>query len=198
MSDHQFSLYKHFLYQIIHYSNFVLLSRLDDPLPTPTPESVFLEDIQLPDEVAKFFHSKSFHPEDLENLKGILRRSQDHQRSMLADRFGQAGPPLTSDSKPTQRLRGEMMSENQESLSRQHALPEGLFPFERQTDTDALRRLFTSFEDMRQYFRSSHFLTSTYESAGRPTGVHAVKRGRKIGTYNLYIRQHKNRTTLIS
>ena len=158
-------------------------SFIDDPLPTPTPESVFLEDVQLPDEVAQFFHSKSFHPEDLENLRGILKRSQDHclpqpqSSSFLDERSMARSGNMSSQSDLPHRVISPN-DDNSEKLQRHPPLPE---PNEQHCRyTEAHRSLFSTFEDMKQYF-ASYALMNRHSIGGR-YNEGQLGRGRKTGT----------------
>ena len=159
-------------------------SLVDDPLPTPTPESVFLEDVQLPDEVAKFFQSKSFHPEDLENLRGILKRSQDHclpQRktsSFFDDRCpSQSGNMSSQSDLPHCDI--SPSGNNPDSLQLQPPLSEA--NEQRCRYTEAHRSLYSTFEDMKQYF-ASYALMNTHSRSDRHNEGQ-LGRGRKTGTF---------------
>ena len=181
----------------------------DDPLPTPTPESVFLEDVQLPDEVAKFFHSKSFHPEDLENLKGILKRSQDHhsqQHASTEEKCSLEGvnrDALSTESFRYQELSGGTLQRDRDFDLQYYTSPEKLGRFighgslhpsiaqskesreEHPRYSEAHRGLYSTFEDMRQYF-GSHRLVNTCDAENRPFGrARSIGNGEKLLCLNL-------------
>ena len=163
----------------MHSSALTLYLLVDDPLPTPTPESVFLEDVQLPEEVAKFFHSKSFHPEDLENLRGILKRSQDHCTSQ------QQTPSLLEDRWLPQS--GTFSHIPHRSASPTATSPDGLQsppPSEPRRYTEAHSSLYSMFEDMRRCF-ASYPLMNTPSTSNTLVGGQ-LDRGRKTGIANTY------------
>ena len=120
--------------------------------------------MQLPDEVARFFHSKSFHPEDLENLKGILKRSHDqHVQS-----------PRTSHEKLHQLERRPVSALPVETLQ-SRVLSSGDC-----RNVETQRNLLASFDNVRQFI-GSPLLSKSHGTDKRPTGIH-VNRDRKIGT----------------
>ena len=123
---------------------------------------MFLEDIQLPEEVANFFHSRSFHPEDLENLKGILKRSQDQQ---------QQHQPASGKGQPVDRRTGATMS--LEMLQSQ------LSPNSSYGERE--RHNLLTFDNVRRFI-GSPLLANTYGDASRPVGT-PLNRDRKIGTF---------------
>lgn len=124
--------------------------------------------MQLPDEVARFFHSKSFHPEDLENLKGILKRSHDqHVQS-----------PRTSHEKLHQLERRPVSALPVETLQ-SRVLSSGDC-----RNVETQRNLLTSFDNVRQFI-GSPLLSKSHGTDKRPTGIH-VNRDRKIGTVTFF------------
>ena len=140
-----------------------------DPLPTPSPESVFLEDIQLPDEVAKFFHSKSFHPEDLENLKGILKRSQEqpqqHPQHQILHQQAQ---------ERSQHFERRIGSTIPQDILQSQTSPNGSY-----RDREGQENLVAKFENLRRFI-GSPLLSNAYSDITSPVGSPLI-RSRKIG-----------------